>query len=101
MGLGEAVFVQVLNYIVSNSMGDTPESRKIFFAGLGLSICMVIRGRIGKDFNVSNSPTPLAVSQPVVPVAAATDPAVEPAKLAQPVKTEPAKIIPPTITPVP
>ena len=49
MGFGEAVFVSVLNYVTTHQMGDTPESRQVFFGGIGLAICMVIRGRISKE----------------------------------------------------
>lgn len=92
-GFAEAVFVQVLDYVATHAMGDSPQSRQLFFGGLGLSVCMLVRGRISKDANVSNSPNPIVVAQTVIPVEAPTLPpsVVQPVMLAKPVVTVPLK----------
>jgi hypothetical protein len=68
MGLGEAIAVQALTYML-NTHYDDP---RVFWAGMGLSILTIIRGRLAKDANMSNSPTPLAVAQPVAAAAVKT-----------------------------
>jgi hypothetical protein len=65
-GLGEAIAVQALTYTLNTQYHDP----RVFWSGMGLSLLTLIRGRLTKDFNVSNSPTPMAVSQPVVAAAA-------------------------------
>jgi hypothetical protein len=66
MGVGEAVAVQALTYTLNTQYHDP----RVFWSGMGLSILTIIRGRLTKDWNVSNSPVPMATSQVVTPVAA-------------------------------
>jgi hypothetical protein len=68
LGFGEAIGVQALTYTLNTQYNDP----RVFWAGMGLSIVTIIRGRLAKDSNMSNSPTPMAVSQPVVAAAVKT-----------------------------
>ena len=61
VGLVEATALQGLTYAINTEFKDP----KIFWCGMGMSIITVIRGRLTKDAEVSNSPHPLAIAQTV------------------------------------
>jgi hypothetical protein len=83
-GYGTAAAVAAFDYIQAN--GDLS---KIDTKSLVAAVGIAVLGRVAKATNVSNSPTPLAVGQPIVlstPKVLAAPPVV--AELAKPVEVE-------------
>jgi hypothetical protein len=101
LGFAEAIGMAVLTYLAAG-IPDLSDSQKqqIFIGGLLTAVVTAIRGYFTKDKNVSNSPTPLAVAQPIVPVtkpsaAGAPDavPLAQPVVVAATPKPEPPHLV--------
>jgi hypothetical protein len=87
LGFAEAIGMAVLTYLAAG-IPDLSDSQKqqIFIGGLLTAVVTAIRGYFTKDKNVSNSPTPLAVAQPIVPLPA---PPAQP----KPIMAQPAPMV--------
>lgn len=86
LGFAEAIGMAVVTYLAAGIPDlSTTQRQQIFVGGLMTAVVTAIRGYFTKDKNVSNSPTPLAVAQPVVPITTPAATAPVPVPMAQPV----------------
>jgi len=80
LGFAEAIGMAVLTYLATGIPDLSDDQKKqVWIGGLLTAVITAIRGYFTKDKGVSNSPTPLAVAQPVVPVPAAKPVMAQPA----------------------